>query len=83
MTASERDKMLMEMHAEIKVISTTLEKQDKALYGNGQPGVIEKVQKLQDWHDHAESFKAKYGSVIGWIVTTAIAIFAVFKPHEN
>lgn len=83
MTNAERDALLVRIDEQIEEINKALERDYHALHGNGHPGLVSRVQKLEDWQEQAESFKQKYGSVIGWIITTAIAVFAVFKPHEQ
>ena len=55
------------------------EKVDKCLYGNGQPGLVSRVQTLEDLHKNENSFLKKITSIGGWLVTTAIAVYALFK----
>jgi len=47
MTDSERDAMLIELHSRQAVMLATLGRLDKALNGNGQPGLFSAVQGLE------------------------------------
>ena len=55
------------------------EQVEKCLYGNGQPGLISRVQTLEDLHKNENSFFRKFATIGSWIVTTAIAVYALFK----
>lgn len=47
MTDGERDKIIMDIAADIKVIKNNLDRDYKALYGNGKPGIIEDVSQIK------------------------------------
>ena len=40
---------LVEMHSDIQVIKTQVNLMYKAINGNGQPGLIQRVSKLENW----------------------------------
>ena len=67
-------------------IETKLDNDFRALHGNGQPGLIEKTQKLEQrvksLEDMAKTQSGIAGKVIvglAWLVTTAIAFYNLFR----
>lgn len=62
-----------------KTIFNTLKDIDKAINGNGRPGLIERVTTLETQSNGA----SKNLTVIGWLVTTFVAIYAAFFKHGN
>lgn len=47
MTNPERDKLIRETHEAVTVLVATVKRHDKALYGNGQPGLCKDFTKVQ------------------------------------
>ena len=47
MTNDDRDKIIMEMHADIKTLLSKVADHGKTLYGNGVPGVLSRVQAVE------------------------------------
>lgn len=82
MTNQERDELLIRLEERLKGIDEALKRDYRILHGNGQPGLIQRVQELEDFHKNENGFIKKYGGVIGWIVTTVIAIYSVIKHHN-
>ena len=78
----DRDTLLIRMDERLKGIESSLERQYKCIHGNGQPGLLSRVQTLEDLHQNENSFMKKFGGIIGWIATTAIALYSVFKHHS-
>ena len=67
-------------------IETKLDNDFRALHGNGQPGLIEKTQKLEQrvksLEDMARTQSGIAGKVIvglAWLVTTAIAFYNLLR----
>lgn len=67
-------------------IETKLDNDFRALHGNGQPGLIEKTQKLEQrvksLEDMAKTQSGIAGKVIvglAWLVTTAIAFYNLLR----
>lgn len=50
MTNEDRDNRIIEMHADIRVIRTAIERHDHVLYGNGQPGICQRLQTVEQVH---------------------------------
>ena len=48
MNNEERDAMLIEMHADIKLFTSKVDEHDKTLYGNSKPGLSKDVTLLQE-----------------------------------
>lgn len=81
MTDRERDTLLIRMDERLKAIDGALARDYKCLHGNGQPGLVERVQKLEDFHANENGFTKKYGGIFAWAVTTFLAIYSVVKHH--
>lgn len=71
-------------------IETKLDADYRILHGNGKPGLIEdleglkgRVQSLEDHHKSQDKGFGKLGQIVGWLVTTAIACYAVLQHHNN
>lgn len=71
-------------------IETKLDNDFRALHGNGQPGLIEKTQKLEQrvksLEDMAKTQSGIAGKVIvglAWLITTIIAAYAAFFKHTT
>lgn len=70
-------------------IETKLDADYRILHGNGKPGLIEdleglkgRVQSLEDHHKNQDKGFGKLGQIIGWLITTAIACYAVIQHHK-
>ena len=79
MTNEEIVKALASIETRLDKIEETLSSIDKALNGNGRPGVIERVTSLEK----AEEGSNKNLGVLGWIITTLIAVYAAFIKHGH
>ena len=67
-------------------IETKLDNDFRALHGNGQPGLIEKhekleqrVKSLEDMAKTQSGIASKIVIGIAWLVTTAIAFYNLFR----
>ena len=81
LTDRERDTLLIRMDEQLKQIHKALERDYKCLHGNGQPGLLQRVQQLENYHSNENGFLKKFGAIIAWIVTTALALYSVIKHH--
>lgn len=81
LTDKERDTLLIRVDEQVKEIHRALARDYKCLYGNGQPGLLQRVQQLENYHSNENTFLKKFGAVIAWIVSTALAVYAVIKHH--
>ena len=79
MTDEERDELLIRLDERTKKIKDDLEDDYHALYGNGKPGLLERVQKLEDWHIACQHHYGAVAVVIAFIVNAAIALYAAMK----
>ena len=66
-------------------IETKLDNDGKAIYGNGKPGLLDrmvalegKLQVIQAQTEANHDWFSRIRESIGWLVTTAIAIYAAF-----
>lgn len=82
MTNAERDEMLIRMHENLKEIRSALERDYKHIHGNGQPGLLARVQALEDFHANENRWAKKLGTVAAWIVTTIVSVIALAK-HDT
>ena len=67
-------------------IETKLDNDFRALHGNGQPGLIEKHEKLESRVKSIEDAMKTQSGIAGkviiglaWLVTTAIAFYNLFR----
>ena len=67
-------------------IETKLDNDFRALHGNGQPGLIEKHEKLENRVQTLEQTVKTQSGIVGkiviglaWLVTTAIALYNLFR----
>ena len=66
-------------------IETKLDNDGKAIYGNGKPGLLDrmvalesKMQVIQAQADSNRDWFSRIRESLGWLVTTCIAIYAAF-----
>ena len=67
-------------------IETKLDNDFRALHGNGQPGLLEKHEKLENRVQTLEQLVKTQSGIAGkviiafaWLVTTAIAFYNLFR----
>ena len=67
MTNEARDQLLMDMHADIKVLVKSDAAHEKTLYGNGKPGLCETVTKISMLQKECrDQKKMSYVKVAAW-----------------
>lgn len=81
MTDKERDDLLKEMSGGISAIKTDValltasaKRYEKSLYGNGSPGLMTRVQKIEDCHENERKGVATFLAWLG-AITSIIAVF--------
>lgn len=79
MTDAQRDELLIRMDERINTINEKLDTDYKHLHGNGQPGLISRVQALEDAREADAKHHGALWAVVGFLVNAAIAVYAVFK----
>ena len=79
MTDTERDELLIRLDESTKEIKNKLKTDYAHLHGNGRPGLLERVQKLEDWQAARQHHYGAIAAAIGFIVNTAIAVYAAIK----
>ncbi len=87
MTDSERDRLLREISGDLREIKTKLDADYRALYGNGQPGLLHqytfldnRVLALEKIRETEEKSVSRHLGLAAWLATAAIALYAaVFK----
>lgn len=77
MTDSERDKMLMEIHADLQVVKTKLETDYRALYGDGS-GLVARVTDIEKKLTSMTSSTSSILRLLAWLATIIVAIYAAF-----
>jgi hypothetical protein len=88
MTNDERDKHILEIRADLKLLLSRASDHGHTLYGNGQPGLLSRVQSIEQRQQECPARQAyvEGRSVMsrqGWvsiaiaIVSTAIALAAI------
>lgn len=81
LTDRERDTLLIRMDERMKNIEEALGRDYKCLYGNGQPGLLQRVQQLENYHANENGFLRRFGAIIAWLATTALALYSAIKHH--
>ena len=79
MTDAERDELLIRLDERTRKIASDLKDDYRALYGNGQPGLLSRVQKLEDWKDAKQKHVGAIVGAIGFVVNAVIAWYAALK----
>ena len=79
MTDGERDELLIRLDERTKKILLDMKDDYRALYGNGRPGLLDRVQSLEDWKAARDRHYGAIAGVIGFIINAAIAIYAIAK----
>lgn len=84
--SDDTEKLVRDIYADVREIKTKLESDYRALYGNGQPGLVAKVASIEQDVAVIKAKQSWWGSAIaGWlsvvafIITTIISIIALFK----
>ena len=79
MTDAERDELLIRLDESTKEIKDKLKNDYVHLHGNGRPGLLERVQKLEDLQAARQHHYAVIAGVIGFIVNAIGVIYAIIK----
>ncbi len=84
--SDDTEKLVRDIYADVREIKTKLESDYRALYGNGQPGLVAKVASIEQDVAVIKAKQSWWGSAIaGWlsvvafIITTIISILALLK----
>ncbi len=77
MTDSERDKMLMDIHADLQVVKTKLDADYRALYGDGS-GLVARVTDIEKKQASMTSSTSSVLRLLAWLATIIVAIYAAF-----
>lgn len=84
--SDDTEKLVRDIYADVREIKTKLESDYRALYGNGQPGLVAKVANIEQDVAVIKAKQSWWGSAIaGWlsviafIITTIISIIALVK----
>ena len=82
MTGAERDALLNRLDERTEAIREALERDFKVLYGNGSPGVLARIQKLEDRQAASRHHCGTVAAVLGFIVNAAIALYAAVRKSS-
>lgn len=77
MTDSERDKMLMDIHADLQVVKTKLDADYRALYGDAS-GLVTRVTDIEKKQASMTSSTSSVLRLLAWLATIIVAIYAAF-----
>lgn len=78
MTDSERDKMIMDIYADVQTVKTKLETDYRALYGNGSPGLVARVGEIEKKMAAMNSSASSVLRLLAWLATIVVAIYGAF-----
>lgn len=81
MTDTERDELLIRLDESTKEIKSKLRTDYAHLHGNGRPGLLERVQKLEDWQAARRYHWGAIAGAVGFVVNAAIALYAAIKKE--
>lgn len=79
MTEEERDSLLIRIDERTKKMEEDTKDVFKVLYGNGQPGVISRIQKLEDWQAARQHHYGVIVGVVGFVINAIGVIYAIIK----
>ncbi len=90
MTNEERDKLLIQMSADMQEIKGLVSRHDHSLYGNGQPGLVSRVQTIEqrqvDCPARAAHIEGRTATVRqGWLsllialASAFVAVMAIYR----
>ena len=79
MTDTERDELLIRLDESTKEIKNKLKTDYAHLHGNGRPGLLERVQKLEDWQAAKQHHYGAVAVVIGFVINATITLYAALK----
>ena len=79
MTNEERDELLIRMDERLAVINEKLATDYRHIHGNGHPGLLARVQALEDQHKGESKHLGAVAVVVGFLITSAIAIYGAIK----
>lgn len=79
MTDTERDELLIRLDESTKEIKNKLKTDYAHLHGNGRPGLLERVQKLEDWQAARQHHYGAIAAAIGFIINAVGVLYAIFK----
>ena len=79
MTDAERDELLIRLDESTKEIKNKLRTDYAHLHGNGRPGLLERVQKLEDWQAACQHHYGAVAGTVGFIINAALALYATLK----
>lgn len=78
MTSKERDELLVRLEERMKGIDDKLAADYRHIHGNGHPGLIQRVQKLEDWHEASRHHWGSAAMALGLLVNTIGVLYAIF-----
>ena len=79
MTDAERDELLIRLDERTKEIDSKLKTDYAHLHGNGKPGLLDRVQMLEDWRTACQHHHGMIVAAVGFAISTAIALYAAMK----
>ena len=71
MTDAERDELLIRLDESTKEIKNKLKTDYAHLHGNGRPGLLDRVQTLEDWQTACQHHYGAVAGAVGFAVSTA------------
>lgn len=72
--------ILARMDERLKNIDESIKNTYGLIHGNGQqPGLLSRVQTLEDYHKNENGFFKKYGGILAWLGTTILALYSAIK----
>lgn len=71
---------LMQQVQDLTHIAEGLKKKTEAMENKLEP-LPARIQTLENLHQNENTILKKYGAIIAWLITTALAIYSVVKHH--
>ena len=75
MTEGERDNLLLRISNDLEVIKAKFEDDHRAIRGNGQPGLLDRVTRLEDAGHHS----GRLWVVLGFLLNAALSLAALIR----
>ena len=74
LTQADRDKLLIEISGTVRGMSETVRRPDRAIYGNGQPGLVDRVSHLEQGQKDCPARKRNWLAIVA---TSAAVVSAI------
>ena len=82
MLPAETQKLILETHASVKVVQDQNQRLERAILGNGRPGLVDRVSLLEERQSSCPArenvtFAVRNGKAILWVAVASVLVGAL------